>query len=127
MAPRAHNLSRARGDTTDVHGPLQRLLDCTVTSAMRQAPRWVAASVAGAVKADDVSIRVVQVGFPPEPTLISRRSVKDESPILELLAGCIEVRAFEIYDHAGVLGNGIHPVEREGRRTDGAFEASVGR
>jgi hypothetical protein len=72
---------------------------------MREAPRRVAACVASTVKANDVSIRVTQVGLPPEPRLISRRGVKDESPILELPAGRIEVHTFEIYDYAGVLRN----------------------
>jgi len=94
---------------------------------MRNAPRRIAACVASTVKANNVSIRIMEVGIPPQPRLISRRGVKDESPILELPAGRIEVHTFEIYDYAGVLRNGSHLLQRKGSRTHGAFEASVGR
>ena len=103
-----------------------RSLDCAVISPMRKAPGRIAACVAGTVKANDVSIRIMEVGFPPEPRLISRRCVKDESPILELPAARIEVHTFEIYDYAGVLRNGSDLVQRKGGRTHRALEASVG-
>jgi hypothetical protein len=94
---------------------------------MWKAPRWVASRVPCAVKANYVAVRIMQVGFPPEPRLISRRGVEGEPSIFELLTGGIKVRAFEIYDHAGVLGYGGHVVQRKGRAADRAFEAGVGR
>ena len=94
---------------------------------MWNAPRWVASRVPRAVKANNVAVRVMQVRFPPEPRLISRRGVETEASILELLAGAIKVSALEIYDNARVLRYGGNVVQRKGRATDRAFETGVGR
>ena len=65
-------------------GPLL-ILGAVSLHGQQPAPGRKSACIAGMIEANDIAVRVLQVGFPPKPDLVFRRLVEIDSQLAQPL------------------------------------------
>lgn len=94
-------------------------------TAFREAPGGIAAVDARVIKADAIARRIAQVGFAPQPGLISRAQFETETRPHEPPDGGVQIIELEVHDDAACVRRSERSVQRKCRRTDWAREPRV--